>query len=99
MDRGDWQATVHGGHKESDMTECLSTAQHIQITTEIAPRSQTGWRQTLCRECFLQQDADEPFFMKTSLHWAAGMKGTSRAGWRWRPLGRKLEYAVMRGMM
>ena len=21
MDRGAWQATVHGGHKESDMTE------------------------------------------------------------------------------
>ena len=21
MDRGTWQATVHGGHKESDMTE------------------------------------------------------------------------------
>ena len=24
MDRGAWQATVHGGHKESDMTERLS---------------------------------------------------------------------------
>ena len=22
MDRGAWQATVHGGHKESDMTDC-----------------------------------------------------------------------------
>ena len=28
MDRGAWQATVHGGLKESDMTERLSTAQH-----------------------------------------------------------------------
>ena len=25
MDRRAWQATVHGGHKESDMTEQLST--------------------------------------------------------------------------
>ena len=25
MDRGAWQATVHGGHKESLMTEQLST--------------------------------------------------------------------------
>ena len=24
MKRGTWQATVHGGHKESDMTELLS---------------------------------------------------------------------------
>ena len=24
MDRGDWQATVHGGDKELDMTESLS---------------------------------------------------------------------------
>ena len=28
MDTGAWMATVHGGHKESDMTEQLSTAQH-----------------------------------------------------------------------
>ena len=27
MDRGAWRATVHGGRRESDMTECLSTAQ------------------------------------------------------------------------
>ena len=26
MDRGVWHATVHGGHKESDMTEWLSTS-------------------------------------------------------------------------
>ena len=26
MDKGAWRATVHGGHKESDMTEGLSTA-------------------------------------------------------------------------
>ena len=25
MDRGAWQTTVHGGHKELDMTEQLST--------------------------------------------------------------------------
>ena len=24
MDRGVWQATVHGGHKELDMTELLT---------------------------------------------------------------------------
>ena len=24
MDREDWCATVHGGHKESDTTECLN---------------------------------------------------------------------------
>ena len=28
MDRGVWQTIVHGGHKELDMTERLSTAQH-----------------------------------------------------------------------
>ena len=27
MDREAWQAIVHGGCKESDTTECLSTAQ------------------------------------------------------------------------
>ena len=27
MERGAWQATVHGGHKELDMTERLSTTQ------------------------------------------------------------------------
>ena len=26
MDKGAWRATVHGGHKESDTTEELSTA-------------------------------------------------------------------------
>ena len=26
MDRGAWRGTVHGGHKELDMTEWLSTA-------------------------------------------------------------------------
>ena len=25
MDRGAWWATVHGGHEESDMTECACT--------------------------------------------------------------------------
>ena len=29
MDRVAWRATVHGGRKESDMTEQLCTAQHI----------------------------------------------------------------------
>ena len=29
MDRGAWWATVHGGHKEWDMTERLSPAQHM----------------------------------------------------------------------
>ena len=29
MDRGAWQAIVQGGHKESDMTEQLSTAQYF----------------------------------------------------------------------
>ena len=28
MDQRAWQATVHGGHKESDLTGRLSTAQH-----------------------------------------------------------------------
>ena len=28
MDRGAWQVTVHGNHKESDTTEPLSTAQY-----------------------------------------------------------------------
>ena len=27
-DRGAWQATVHGGHKESDMTEQLTLSQN-----------------------------------------------------------------------
>ena len=29
MDRVAWRATIHGGRKESDMTEQLCTAQHI----------------------------------------------------------------------
>ena len=33
MDREAWQATVHGGHKESDTTEQLST----QITNTQNP--------------------------------------------------------------
>ena len=28
-DRGTWWATAHGGHKESDMTEQLSTAPYL----------------------------------------------------------------------
>ena len=28
MDRGAWQATVHGGHKELDLTEQLSIHTH-----------------------------------------------------------------------
>ena len=31
MDRGAWQATVHGGHKESDTAERLSTAQKCPL--------------------------------------------------------------------
>ena len=31
MDRGGWQATVHGITKESDMTELLSTHTHTHI--------------------------------------------------------------------
>ena len=30
MDRGAWRVTVHGGHKELDTTEQLSTAQYIR---------------------------------------------------------------------
>ena len=33
MDRGAWWATVHGGHKESDMTERLSTHRHTHTHT------------------------------------------------------------------
>ena len=29
MDRGAWQSTVHGGHKELDTTEWLSIAQKV----------------------------------------------------------------------
>ena len=32
MDRGTWRSRVHGVKKELDMTERLSTAQHIIIT-------------------------------------------------------------------
>ena len=32
MDRGAWRATVHGGSKESNMTECLSTAYSIWVS-------------------------------------------------------------------
>ena len=31
MNRGAWWATVHGGYKELDITEQLSTAQHIYV--------------------------------------------------------------------
>ena len=31
MDRRVWWPTVHGGHKESDMTERLSTARHVKV--------------------------------------------------------------------
>ena len=34
MDGGAWRATVHGGRKESDMTEQLSTAQHTFLPGE-----------------------------------------------------------------
>ena len=32
MNRGAWRAAVHGGRKESDMTERLSTAHRAQDT-------------------------------------------------------------------
>ena len=32
MDRGAWKATVHGGHKESDMTDQLNTSQHGTVS-------------------------------------------------------------------
>ena len=31
MDRGAWQATVHGGHKESDATEHAHTHMHTTL--------------------------------------------------------------------
>ena len=34
MDRGAWWATIHGGHKESDMTERLSTDAHRRYKVE-----------------------------------------------------------------
>ena len=42
MDRGTWQATAHGGHKESDRTEhvcecactCVSTCAHTHTHTQ-----------------------------------------------------------------
>ena len=33
MDRGAWQATAHGGHKESPMTEQLSTQWGRRVET------------------------------------------------------------------
>ena len=37
MDRGAWGATVHGGKKESDTTEQLSTAQQgIMLASMVA---------------------------------------------------------------
>ena len=33
MGRGAWWATVHGGHKESDMTEHTHTCTHMYIQT------------------------------------------------------------------
>ena len=35
MDRGAWRTTVHGGHKESDMTEWLTTFPHVQPYKEV----------------------------------------------------------------
>ena len=32
MDRGAWRATVHGGHKELDTTEQLSTVYYIVLS-------------------------------------------------------------------
>ena len=32
-DKGAWQAAVHGGHKEPDTTQRLSTAQSILVVT------------------------------------------------------------------
>ena len=32
MDRGLWQAVIHGGHKELDMTEQLSSSSKYQYT-------------------------------------------------------------------
>ena len=36
MDRGAWRATVHGGCRESDMTECLSTAQDESLAGAVS---------------------------------------------------------------
>ena len=42
MDRGVWRAAVWRGHKESDMTEQLRTAQHISFSLEIPPLPYPG---------------------------------------------------------
>ena len=34
MDGGDWWATVHGGHKVSDMIEQLNTHTHTHIRSQ-----------------------------------------------------------------
>ena len=34
MDRRAWQATVHGGHKQSDTTEQLTHTKHREINSE-----------------------------------------------------------------
>ena len=40
LDGGAWRATVHGGHKELDTTERLSTALKIMCLTSLLQRSE-----------------------------------------------------------
>ena len=43
MDRGAWQATVHGGHKESDTTEVTNTF-HLSKGWELGKQMRKGYK-------------------------------------------------------
>ena len=47
MDSGPWQATVHGGHKELDMTEQLSSSSKCQYTHFPDLEMECLWHSTL----------------------------------------------------
>ena len=46
MDRGDWQAIFHWGHKEWDTTEHTHTHTHLQVKISINPISEGENRHT-----------------------------------------------------
>ena len=82
MDRGAWQATAHGGHKESDTTEQLSLSRYERSLHRVVKNTYLGvicgLPPTFSQPCDLEQVI---YFLHTSLFLICKIKVATHSWW------------------